>query len=100
VLLALLVATLVSLLTAAVVLVGQASVARAKERELARQRAVAEIARRNGGVTTFGVAEAMGISVLEADRLLRGMVDDVHFTMGVDDERGVLRFWFVDQERA
>ena len=97
-LVALLVATLCSLLTAVIVLMLQGVAARTKERMLADQRAIADFIRDSGAVTPSTVAEEMGMPVKRADRLLRSMVDDVHFTMGINDEQGVLQFWFMEQD--
>lgn len=95
---ALVVASLVSLLTASVVVLAQGLRVRAGERQLAKQRAVAELAREGAVLTPRAVARALDMPVLDADRLLRSMVDDVHFTMAVDDKLGELRFWFTEEE--
>lgn len=98
-LIAVLIATLCSLLTASVVLLVQGFGARRQERLVARQRSVAELAQsRDDRLTPVSVAEALGMNVFEADKVLRSMVDDVHFTMGIDETAGQLEFWFIDHE--
>lgn len=96
---AILIAGLVSMMTASLVLVGQGIAAHLREREVKKQRLVAELTRTHGEVTPLLVAEKLQISPHDADRILRSMVDDVHFTMGIDDVQGVLRYWFVAAPR-
>jgi len=97
VLIALLVATLCSLLTASIVLMVQGFAARRQEQLVAQQRLVADLARRREApVTAEEVAGALSLDVQLADRVLRSMVDDVHFTMGIDDDAGCVEFWFLE----
>lgn len=90
---------LVAVLVVAIVVSGvvlvQALAANLSEHERVRMRAIAELAQDRGGrVTPWVVSEHLGITPLEADRLLRAMVDDEHLLMGIDDDEGVLVFEF------
>ena len=92
---ALVVALLVAAIAVSAVVVIQAFLANAEHSRVMQQRAVAELATEVGGVVTPRmVAEHLAITPLEADRLLKGMVDDVHLTYAVDDRAGELRFEF------
>jgi len=74
----------------------QAMLAVARNTERLNQRAVTQLATDNGGVVSPRfVAERLKMSPMDADRLLRDMVDDVHLTMAVDELSGELRFEFL-----
>jgi hypothetical protein len=45
-------------------------------------------------VTPLSIAKELNLTPLDADRLLRGMVDDVHLSMEIDVHQGELRFLF------
>jgi hypothetical protein len=92
---ALLLAGSVAAIAVSLVILVQALLARADERAFARKRAIVDLARTLGGVVTpRAIAAKLGTTPLEADRLLRSMVDDVHLTMEIDDQEGELRFTF------
>ncbi|MCA9549567.1 MAG: hypothetical protein KC933_05995 [Myxococcales bacterium] len=92
---ALVVALLVAAMAVSAVVLVQAFWAHAENTRLEQQRAVTELATEVGGVVTPRmVAQHLGISPLQADRLLKGMVDEVHLTFSVDDRAGELRFEF------
>lgn len=92
---AIVVAVLAAALAVSLVILLQAFVANAEHTALMRQREVTELATEVGGIVTPRlVAERLDMSVVEADRLLRSMVDDVHLVMGVDAFAGELRFEF------
>lgn len=94
-LLPLVIALATALLAASVVLLVQGLIARRAalaERQVA---AVQSLAAQAGGVVTpVELAQALGVSVHEADRVLRSLVDDVTFTMGIDERLGVLQYWY------
>jgi hypothetical protein len=95
VLFTLVVAGLVAAILVSVALLIEAFRARAQIRTLEQQRAIAEYAVKTGGVVTpRTIAKALKITPLEADRLLRGMVDDVHLFMEIDVREGELRYVF------
>src|SRR5262249_23027258 len=95
VLFALVVAALVAALSGSIVLLAQGLLARKAIKDDARRRQATEFARKTGGVVTpLSVAKELNLSPLDADRLLRSMVDDVHLTMDIDVHQGELRFWF------
>jgi hypothetical protein len=56
-------------------------------------------AQQGGVVTALDLAKVLRISVRQADQTLRAMVDDVQFTMGIDERQGVIQFWYPDQLR-
>lgn len=90
---------IVAVLVVAIVVSGlvlvQALSANVAEHERLRMRAIAELAQSRGGrVTPLLVAEHLDVTPMEADRLLRAMVDDEHLLMGIDDQEGVLVFEF------
>jgi hypothetical protein len=92
---ALVVAALIAALSGSLVLLVQGLLARRALKDDARRRQVTEFARKTGGVVTpLSVAKELNLSPLDADRLLRSMVDDVHLTMDIDLHQGELRFWF------
>lgn len=92
---ALVVAALVAAIAVSVVVVIQAAIARVALKDGSQKRRIAELARSAGGIVTpLSVAEALAITPLDADRLLRSMVDDVHLCMDFDVAEGQLRFWF------
>jgi predicted HTH transcriptional regulator len=93
VLVALLVATLSSLMTASLVMIGQGLVARAQTRRTSREREIIRLMHELGAVAAGQVAERLDVDNTAAERLLRGLVDDRRFTMGPDDEAGVMRYW-------
>ena len=75
------VAVLVAAIAVCAVVMIQALIARSREVDLERKRLVTELARLKGGVVTpLAVAEHLQITALDADRLLRSMVDDIHIT--------------------
>ena len=94
---ALLVATLCSLVTACGVLMVQGLAGVRRDRRVGEQRKLASLARKHGPLTPITAATHLGVTILAAERLLRGMVDDVYFTMVVDDEQGVLRYGFTER---
>lgn len=92
---ALVVALLVAAIAVSGVVLVQAFLAHADHTRILQQRAVTELATEVGGVVTPRmVSERLGITPLAADRLLKGMVDEVHLTFAVDDRAGELRFEF------
>lgn len=91
----LLVAGLVAAIVVCGVVLVQALAANFEDNEALRMQAIADLARDRGGIVTpLVVAEHLGISPMEADRLLRAMVDDKDLIMGIDDQEGVLIFEF------
>jgi hypothetical protein len=93
---ALLLAGAVAAIAVSLVILAQALLARFEERAYARKRAIVDLARTSGGVVTpRAIAAKLGTTPLEADRLLRSMVDDVHLTMAIDEQEGELRFTFI-----
>lgn len=94
---ALIVASLVAAIAVSIAYFLQGYVLKQRQEEVALQRRILELARRSGGVVTpQGVAEELGLVPLDADRLLRGMVDDVHFTMELDVQAAELRFSIIE----
>ena len=94
-LIALLTAGFVATFAVSTVLFVQAMLARAEVRTYERKRSIAELGRTRGGVVTpLLVARELHISPLEADRLLRSMVDDVYLIMEIDVQEGELRYVF------
>jgi hypothetical protein len=94
---AFLISALVAITAASFVLLVQAVAAQNQQALLERQRAIAELAKKTGGVLNPRlVAEHFSISYFEADRLMRGMVDDRYFKMKVDDREAELVFWFTE----
>jgi hypothetical protein len=94
---AVLISALVAITSASFVLLVQAITAQNHQALLERQRAVAELAKATGGVLNPKlVSEHFGMTYFEADRLMRGMVDDRYFTMKVDDRSAELVFWFTE----
>jgi hypothetical protein len=92
---ALVVAALIAALSGSLVLLIQGLLARRELKDVQKRRQVAEFARKTGGVVTpLSVAKELNLTPLEADRLLRSMVDDVHLSMDIDVHQGELRFWF------
>ncbi len=90
----LLAGTIAGILISIVIMI-QAMLARAEERAYARKRRIVDLARERGGVVTpLLISRELSITALEADRLLRSMLDDVHLTMQIDDKEGELRFTF------
>lgn len=90
----LLAGTIAGIIISALIMI-QAMLARADEQAYARKRKIVDLARSRGGVVTpRAIAAELGITPLEADRLLRSMLDDVHLTMQIDDQEGELRFTF------
>src|SRR5689334_12830141 len=95
VLVAVLTAAFVATFAVSAVLFAQAIMARAELRAYAQKRAITELARMRGGVVTPRlIATHLAVSVLDADRLLRSMVDDVYLVMDIDVDEGELRFIF------
>lgn len=93
---ALLLAAAVAAIAVSLVILVQALLARIEEKAYERKVKIVDIARALGGVVTpRAIAEKLGTSPLEADRLLRSMVDDVHLTMAIDEKEGELRYTFV-----
>ena len=91
----LVVAGLIAAIAVSIALLFEAFRARAQIRMLEQQRAIAEYAVKTGGVVTpRTIARALSITPLEADRLLRSMVDDVHLFMEIDVREGELRYVF------
>lgn len=97
-------ALLCALFAASLVLLAQGLSARRVEKRLQMARAVFELAQKSGGmVTAKEVAQALQLRRYDADVLLREMVDDRAFTMGIDDKTATVRFWYpelVQQARA
>ncbi len=92
---AVIVAALAALSSACAVILFQAIAAQRHSNTSAKRQAIEQLAEQLSGVLTPGtVAEHLEISRLEADELLRGMVDDQRFTMAVDDRAGVIKFWY------
>jgi hypothetical protein len=95
VLFAIVVAALIAAIAGCGVVIVQSLIQRAVLKESMRMRQVTELARRAGGIVTpLGVAQELSITPLDADRLLRSMVDDEHLSMDIDVDKGELRFWF------
>lgn len=93
---ALVVACLAVVLAVSAVVGVQAFLAVQQNTQQLHQRAVTELATDHRGVVTPSmVAEHLKMSPMDADRLLRGMVDEVHLTMQVDPLTGELRFEFL-----
>lgn len=89
------IALLTAAIGASVGLLVKAALARARLTDLDRQRLITEHARTTGGVVTPRmIASVLGTTPLEADRLLRAMVDDVFLKMELDPRQGELRFVF------
>ncbi|MBK8013294.1 MAG: hypothetical protein IPK13_18310 [Deltaproteobacteria bacterium] len=62
-----------------------------------KRQAIADLAMKTGAyLTPHSVADALRISRLEADKLLRGLVDEDHVRMAVDDREATLKFWFTN----
>ncbi len=61
-------------------------------------RAFAE--RAGGLVTVEDAARTLGVSRREAERFLRGLVDDQAVVLGIDDRRGILLFWYPQYLRS
>lgn len=94
---AVVVSALVAVCAASGVLLVQAVAAQNRSALETHQRAVAELARSNGGILTPPqVAEHFSITYVEADRLLRSMVDDTYVGMKVDDRQAELVYWFTE----
>ncbi|MCK6552679.1 hypothetical protein L6R52_43050, partial [Myxococcota bacterium] len=92
---ALTIAALTAAIVASAVVVLNAARSRARLADLELQRRITEHARSTGGVVTpRSVARALGTTPLEAERLLRAMVDDVFLKMELDPRGGELRFVF------
>lgn len=94
---AVLISALAAITAASFVLLLQAVAENQRQSMLGQHRAVAELAKKTGGVLTpRAVAEHFAISYPQADRLLRSMVDDRYFKMKVDDREAELVFWFTE----
>lgn len=94
---ALVVSALVAVCAASGVLLIQAIAAQNRAALKSHHRTLAELARENGGLLTPPqVAEHFSITYVDADRLLRSMVDDDYVRMKVDDRRAELVFWFTE----
>lgn len=90
-------AFLSALLAASLVLLGQGIAARRAEQRLGLAKGVYEYASKHGGVVTArDIAPALSLTLADADKLLRRMVDDRQFTMGIDERAAVVRFWYPD----
>lgn len=92
-------AVILAALTAALAGTGvflvQSLMAHRRRVEAVRQHAITELAQQRGGTLTPRiVAEHLQISVFEADRTLRSMVDDQFMRMAIDDHAAELVFWF------
>lgn len=99
-LLPLVIALATALLAASAVLLIQGLIARGAASAARHLEVVRALAAQSGGVVTpLELAAALGITAREADRILRSLVDDVTFTMGIDERQGVLQFWYPDQLR-
>lgn len=62
-----------------------------------KRQAVADLARATGAyLTPHSVAQALQITTIDADKLLRGLVDEEHVRMAVDDREGTIKFWFTN----
>jgi hypothetical protein len=84
-----------ALLAASLVMLVQGLTARRAAEAARFAAAVRALAVQAGGVVTpMELARALGITAREADRILRGLVDDVTFTMGIDERQGVLQYWY------
>ena len=94
---ALVVSALVAITAACFVLLVLAGSAQYQQSLRGQHRAVAEFAKKTGGILTpRTVGQAFSLSDHEADRLLRSMVDDHYFKMKVDDRSAELVFWFTE----
>ncbi len=86
-----------ALLAASAVLLVQGLIARRAANAARHLAAVQALAAQSGGVVTpLELGQALGITPREADRILRSLVDDVTFTMGIDERLGVLQYWYPD----
>lgn len=84
-----------ALLAASGVLLVQGLIARRAAAAARHLGAVQALAAQSGGVVTpLELAAALAITPREADRILRSLVDDTSFTMGIDERQGVLQFWY------
>jgi hypothetical protein len=93
----LVISALAAITAASFVLLVQAIAAQNKQAMLGQHRAIAELAKKTGGVLTpREVAEHFTLSYPQADHLLRTMVDDRWFKMKVDDREAELVFWFTE----
>lgn len=94
---AVVVAALIAFSAALLVMIGETLLRHRNARRLDREKRILDLARRTGGVVSPSeVARHLHSSVLEANRLLRRMVDDVRVTVEIDAQRGELRFLFTD----
>jgi Kef-type K+ transport system membrane component KefB len=95
VLLPLVIALATALLAASVVMLIQGLIARRTAEAARHATAVQTLASQSGGVVTaIELARTLGISTRRADRILRALVDDVSFTVGIDERLGVLQYWY------
>jgi hypothetical protein len=94
---AVIVSALVAVTAACGVLLVQALAAQSEQALKTHHRAVVELARSSGGLLTPSqVAAHFQIDAVDADRLLRSMVDDRYVRMKVCDRRAELLFWFTE----
>ncbi|MFO0727101.1 MAG: hypothetical protein U1E65_25190 [Myxococcota bacterium] len=93
-LLAVAIALLAAVLAGSFVIIVQGMLSRGP-RASESQEAIRAFAERAGGlVTVEDAARTLGISRREAERILRGLVDDESVALGIDDRRGILLFWY------
>jgi len=92
------IALIVALAAAAIVVLVQGLGGRRTAAAARHAATVQALAADGGGIVTApDLARSLGVSTREADRILRSLVDDVRFTMGIDERQGVLQFWYPDQ---
>ena len=88
------VSTLAAVISACGVVLVQAIIAQMADRRAFQLERLTEVARtRDGHITPQAAAEALSVSVLEADALLRRLVNTSTMRMRVDERRGELDFW-------